>query len=413
MNRLLLVFLMIPLTVYGQGEDQAPRVGNPHGDMDLDCVLCHTEQSWDEEGRVKDFDHSVTGFDLEGLHEHAKCRDCHREPVFAHVGTACADCHQDIHRGRLGPVCEDCHSPTGWVDRPQMRRDHDATALPLVGAHERVDCDACHEGPVSSDYVGTPIDCYACHMEAYYGTTSPDHEASGFGTDCIRCHGVFSSTWGSGDFVHPASFTLTGAHRLLECMACHQDGFVGTSTDCVACHQEDYDRTTDPNHVTAGFSTDCRACHTTSAWDPATFDHSVTSFPLTGAHRSLDCLSCHESGYTGTPTDCVACHRPEYDGTAHPNHAASNFPTTCESCHTTTAWTPSTWDHEPLFPIDSGAHKATSCIDCHMVSSDYRIYECIFCHEHTRAEMDPKHSEVQGYQFLSTECFRCHPRGTH
>jgi hypothetical protein len=338
MKRLvMLLLLMTPVMALGQ----APRVGNPHGDMKLDCMLCHTEQSWDEEGRVKDFDHSTTGFDLEGLHSHAKCRDCHKEPVFAHVGTACVDCHQDIHRGRLGPACEDCHTPAGWVDRPQMRRDHDATALPLVGAHERVDCDACHEGAVRSDYVGTPFDCYSCHGDDYHGTTAPDHELSGFGTDCIQCHGVFAATWGSGDFIHSGAFPLTGAHRTAECMACHTDGFAGTPTDCVACHQDDYDGTNDPAHMAAGFPTDCRACHTTNAW------------------------------------------------------------------------TPSTWDHDPLFPIYSGRHAQewNTCTDCHTVPSNYAVFECILCHEHNQADTDDDHSEVQDYRYLSTDCFRCHPRG--
>ncbi len=413
MKRLIFLLMMIPLIAFGQGEDQAPRVGNPHGDMDLDCVLCHTEQSWDEEGRVKDFDHAATGFELEGLHVHAQCRECHRQPVFAHVGTSCADCHQDIHRGRLGPVCEDCHSPTGWVNRDQMRRDHDATTLPLVGAHERVDCDACHSGPVSSDYVGTPADCYACHAEAYFGTTNPDHEASGFGTNCMECHGVFSSTWGSGDFIHSAAYPLTGAHRTVDCMACHTDGFAGTPTDCVACHQDEYDRTTDPNHGSAGFPTDCRACHTTSGWEPAFFNHDATAYPLTGQHRTLDCLSCHESGYTGTPTDCVACHQADFDGTTDPNHLASDFPTSCQDCHTTNGWSPSTWDHETWFPIRNGDHSGISCTECHVVPTNYSAFECILCHEHNRDDMDRDHSEVEFYEYLSSECFRCHPRGDH
>ncbi len=417
MKRLvLLLFLMIPITVLGQDRDEGrgPRVGNPHGDMKLDCVLCHTAQSWDEEGRVKDFDHSVTGFDLEGLHVHAQCRECHKEPVFAHVGTACVDCHQDIHRGRLGPVCEDCHTPNGWVDRSQMRRDHDATALPLVGAHERVDCDACHEGAVRSDYAGTPYDCYSCHADVYHGTTAPAHEASGFGTDCIQCHGVFAATWGAADFIHSAAFPLTGAHLFLECVDCHADGFVGTPTDCEACHQDDYDRTTDPAHLAAGFSVNCRACHSTSAWEPASFDHNTTAFPLTGAHRTLDCQACHASGYTGTPTDCFACHQADYDGTSDPNHTAADFPTTCVTCHTTTAWTPSTWDHDILFPIYSGTHAPVwnSCADCHVNPSNYTVFECIFCHEHTQVETDADHSEVSGYSYVSSECFRCHPRGT-
>ena len=294
-----------------------------------------------------------------------------------------------------------------------MRRDHDATALPLVGAHERVDCDACHEGAVRSDYVGTPVECYSCHSENYLGTTSPDHRASGFGTDCIVCHGVFSSTWGSGDFIHSASFPLTGEHRFLECASCHENGFAGTPTDCYSCHRSDYDGATDPAHLSAGFSTDCRACHTTSGWRPASFNHNTTAFPLTGAHRSLDCLSCHESGYTGTPTDCAACHQGDYDGTTAPNHLASNFPTSCVDCHSTSAWEPSTWDHEPLFPINNGAHNDASCTECHVVPTNYSAFECIFCHEHRQSEMDPKHSEESGYRYLSSECYRCHPRGTH
>jgi len=413
MKSLLLLLLLLAASALAQDEGQAPRVGNPHGDMDLDCVLCHTEQSWDEAGRAQDFDHSVTGFALEGLHKLARCRDCHTEPVFAHVGTSCVDCHQDIHLGREGPVCSDCHTPDGWVDRPQMRRDHDATALPLVGAHAMTDCGACHAGPVGSFYVGTPIDCYDCHSDQYLATTEPNHQSAGFGTDCIQCHGVFAATWGSGDFIHSSAFPLTGAHRTVDCLSCHSNGYQGTPTDCVACHQDDYDSTTDPDHAAALMPTDCRVCHNTTAWEPAFFNHNLTAFPLTGAHRNQDCLACHQNGYTGTPSECVACHQDDYDGTSAPNHVAANFPTTCQSCHSTTAWEPSTWDHERLFPINSGAHRQVSCTECHVVPTNYAAFECILCHEHTRDLMDPKHREVSDYSFDSAACYRCHPRGTH
>jgi len=198
-------------------------------------------------------------------------------------------------------------------------------------------------------------------------------------------------------------------------MACHTDGFAGIPTDCVACHQDDYDSSTDPGHLAAGFSTDCRSCHTTNGWVPSTFDHNATAFPLTGAHRPLDCLACHASGYSGTPTDCVACHQDDYDGTTDPAHLAAGFPTDCLPCHTTTAWTPSTWDHDPLFPIYNGKHAQewNTCTDCHTVPSNYAVFECIFCHEHNQSDSDDDHSEVQDYRYLSSECFRCHPRGTN
>lgn len=336
-------FLLLLLMTAGLSSAQeAPRAGNPHGPMDLDCVLCHDEGSWQISGRPDGFDHATTGFPLVGRHAEAHCRDCHEDPRFAFVGTSCADCHADIHKGRLGPDCQQCHTPEAWVQRSEQRVAHDATSFPLVGAHDRVDCDACHTGPLAGDYVGTPTDCYFCHAETYAATMNPDHQTAGFGTDCQECHSPYSSTWGSGDFSHPASFPLTGAHGRLECTACHVGGFTGAVTDCYACHQDDFEGTNDPDHVGAG------------------------------------------------------------------------FPVTCAICHTTTAWEPSSWDHDTLFPIYTGRHRSEwdSCVDCHVVPSNYVVFECIFCHEHNRSDTDQQHQEEgNDYQYNSLACFDCHPRG--
>ena len=539
----------------------APRAGNPHGDMKLDCRLCHREQDWSVDAKASTFDHTTTGFALEGHHALVACKDCHQQTQFAHIGTRCADCHLDAHKGGLGPACEQCHTPDGWVERTAAQRQHDTTRLPLVGAHAKVDCDACHTGAVNGQYVGTPADCFACHQATFEATRNPDHRAAGFTTDCSRCHGVFSATWGRGDFVHSLNFPLTGAHaaaacaechtsergfagtptdcfachqpdydgstdpshaaaglgttcttchgtsawrpssydhstppanyrldgghRGVACAACHTAGYVGTSSECYACHRPDYETATDPNHVAGGFPTDCATCHTpttwnqssfdhartafpltgahasqtctqchasgytgtptdcyachqtnyagttnpnhvtanlpttcivchnTTAWAPAQFDHATTRFPLTGAHRNAACEACHAAGYTGTPTDCYACHQADYQQTNNPNHASASFPTTCTTCHSTTAWSPSTWDHEPIFPIESGAHQNMACAQCHVVPSNYSTFECILCHEHAQSTMDNKHQDVRNYQWVSTACYGCHPRGRH
>jgi hypothetical protein len=314
---------------------------NPHGNADLDCAACHAEAVGPGDEVGEGFDHATTGFALEGAHARALCRDCHDDPAFNRVGTACADCHADVHRGRLGPACDACHTPAAWLDHGALRRRHDGTALPLVGAHAAVDCEACHGDPLGSQYVGTPTDCYACHAATWAATAAPPHDASGFGTDCARCHGVYATGWSGGDFRHPASFPLTGGHALPECAACHTGGFTGTPTACVACHQDDYDRTADPNHAAAGFPTDCRACHTPTAWEP------------------------------------------------------------------------STWNHDLMFPNYSGKHrdKWDTCADCHVAPTNSAVFECIYCHEHNQGDTDADHSEVGGYQYLSSECFRCHPRG--
>ncbi|PJA28873.1 MAG: hypothetical protein CO189_03905, partial [candidate division Zixibacteria bacterium CG_4_9_14_3_um_filter_46_8] len=149
-------------------------------------------------------------------------------------------------------------------------------------------------------------------------------------------------------------------------------------------------------------------------WSPATFDHNLTDFPLTGAHISVPCIECHANGYSGTPTNCYSCHQDDYNNTSDPNHQAAGFPITCESCHNTISWNQTTWNHDALyFPIYSGKHrnKWDICADCHVNSNDFTVFECIFCHEHNRQDMDSEHNDVPGYQYLSSACYNCHPRG--
>jgi hypothetical protein len=392
----------------------AQPAASPHGTLATDCRICHGDGSWRAGDGPLDFDHETTGFPLLGAHRGLACRLCHENLEFARVGALCADCHTDAHRGSLGLDCETCHSERGWEDRSRLRELHDTTAFPLRGAHAQADCVACHTGPEETAYVGTPVDCYACHVDEYTATTSPDHDAAGYGHDCTLCHDPFRAGWTGGRILHPAAFPLTGAHARTDCATCHTNGYSPLPTDCYACHQADYDGSTDPGHAAAGFPVTCADCHGTSAWSPATFDHGATAFALTGAHRSTDCAACHADGYTGTPTDCYACHRADYDGTTDPDHAATGFPVSCTDCHGTSAWSPADWDHDSLFPIYSGRHRDewNSCADCHVTAADYSHFECIFCHEHNRTDTDRDHREEPDYRYTSEGCFDCHPRGS-
>jgi hypothetical protein len=388
------------------------RAESPHGNLDIDCAICHDTESWDVDNRPPGFDHAEHGFPLTGGHERVACRECHRSLVFAHVGVACLDCHLDVHRGELGRDCADCHRTAGWEDRSAMIARHAELAFPLIGAHAWADCGACHRGQPGEEYTQTPTDCVDCHLGDYQAATEPDHIAAGFPTTCQDCHFVFATSWSAVDFSH-AGFPLSGAHARAECTDCHTDGFGPLPTDCYDCHRSDYESAADPDHVGALLPTACAVCHGVDAWRPASFQHDLTGFPLTGAHAGLDCTACHAAGYTGTPTDCYACHQLEYDATTDPNHAAASFPTTCETCHTTAAWEPATWDHDAIFPIYTGRHSNawTSCVECHVQPSDYGVFECIFCHEHNQAATDGEHDEVSGYVYESGACLDCHPRG--
>src|SRR5258705_11161490 len=77
----------------------------------------------------------------------------------------------------------------------------------------------------------------------------------------------------------------------------------------------------------------CQQCHNTAAWTGATFDHSTTGFPLTGAHTALQCVQCHVNNnysLTSANTTCVSCHLKDFQGTTNPNHVPARFPQTCQ-----------------------------------------------------------------------------------
>jgi len=176
-----------------------------------------------------------------------------------------------------------------------------------------------------------------------------------------------------------------------------------------------YNATTKPPHAANGINTTCQSCHTTTAWLPGTFNHSATRFALTGAHVSQTCLACHGDGvYRGKSMVCLSCHTTDYNATTNPNHRTAQFPTGCESCHTTTRWLGATFNHDgPWFPIYSGKHRGkwNTCTQCHNNSANYREFTCLSCHEHNQSSMDSKHRGRNGYKYESPSCYACHPRG--
>jgi hypothetical protein len=192
------------------------------------------------------------------------------------------------------------------------------------------------------------------------------------------------------------------------CLQCHGDGvYRGKDASCVSCHRSAYDGTTDPAHGAARFPLECASCHTTTAWQPASFDHGTTSFPLTGAHRAVSCQSCHADGvYAGKSTACVACHQSDYNGTSDPGHLAAQFSTDCTVCHTTTAWSGATFNHNgTAFPL-TGAHVAATCAQCHG-DGVYagKSTACLACHQSDyNGTTDPNHVAAQ----FPTTCGDCH-----
>ena len=85
------------------------------------------------------------------------------------------------------------------------------------------------------------------------------------------------------------------------------------------------------------------------------FDHFRTGFPLTGAHASVRCESCHRGGtFAGTPTDCASCHNDVIAIGKPSRHIRTQAK--CDSCHTTRSWQIVRFDH---------AGTTASCKSCH------------------------------------------------
>ena len=390
---------------------------SPHGkNFDIDCEECHSTDKWDIDYKKLNFNHSVTEFELIGQHRVLDCRTCHETIRFSEISDQCASCHTDLHQNSVGPNCEQCHTSDSWLVK-NINEMHQVSRFPLEGAHKQANCTECHASINNLVFEPLAAECIDCHINDYQSAKQPDHIAAGFSNECQDCHQVTDLTWSKANVTHDF-FPLVGGHNLRNCFDCHtQNSFVGLSQNCFSCHQTDFNLTTDPNHISAGFSTDCAQCHTTNSnWRPASFNDHDSFFKLVGAHKTIenDCAKCHETGYANTPDQCYDCHRNNYEGTTNPSHQAAGFATDCESCHNSNAWQPASFDHDnQFFPIYSGKHNNewNECSDCHTNSSNYQVFECITCHEHNQTDMNNDHNGINGYRYESSACFACHPSG--
>ena len=330
------------------------------------CETCHSTVQW----LGATFDHNTTRFPLTGKHSTTTCAQCHANGQYATLPTTCVSCHLPDYQMTKAPnhvaasfpqTCETCHNTTQWLG---ATFDHNTTKFPLTGKHTAVACATCH---TNGQYATLPTTCVSCHLPDYQKTTTPNHVAASFPQTCETCHNT--TQWLGAVFDHNTTkFPLTGKHTSVACATCHTNGQYATlPTTCVSCHLPDYQKTTTPNHVAAGFPQTCETCHSTTQWLGAVFNHNATKFPLTGKHTTVACATCHVNGqYATLPTTCVSCHLPDFQKTTTPNHVAAGFPQTCETCHNTIQWPGAVFDHNTTkFPL-TGKHTTVACATCHV-----------------------------------------------
>jgi hypothetical protein len=248
------VYTEVPKTCYGchQKDDDDPKKHAHHGRYGQKCDTCHTDKDW----KTLKFDHDRdTKYPLRGKHRTTKCDDCHKGDLYKDkLQSTCIVCHKkdDKHKGKEGDRCEDCHFEQDWKIT-KNKFDHDLTVFPLLGKHAKVDCKKCH---TTLEFREAKVACASCHDK-------DDQHKGRLGSVCEDCHNAVS--WKRWDFDHDTRthFKLDGAHRKIDCYACHKQPIKGRALlpmACVSCHEND-------DAHGGNFGRQCDRCHQTRDWE--------------------------------------------------------------------------------------------------------------------------------------------------
>lgn len=263
-------------------------------------------------------------------------------------------------------------APTGGA----VGRDfnHAMTGFALSGAHATTACETCHVGGV---FKGTPRNCDECHATGrriVATPKSPNHIVTT--AQCDSCH-FNTVTFLGARFNH-------GTARPGECNTCHNGRIA---------------RGKHATHISTALAQDrCDACHRTSAWVPASWNHS-------GVTGDCSQSGCHSPGGVARVQsashlpmsmppvnflgNCRACHTNFYSFyRAFYNHAGA--PTTCQTCHGT---------HNA--PVYSNVKSPTAAI--HGVISTLGVNVCTRCHTSYNTFGFARFDHVG-----ATDCKTCH-----
>ncbi len=399
------------------------------------CTECHKEHHGKEFTLIrfdrKSFDHSTTGYRLEGKHFSLDCEQCHRRDhitaadvrsnsalmgskTYLGLSRNCASCHRDAHAGQLSQDCLSCHSYDGW--KPVRGFNHDRARFPLTGKHLQVECAKCHTRPggpeTQMQFAKMEFSrCNACHTDPHAGR---------FTQPCGQCHAT--AGWKEGaakKFDHASTrFALRGKHASVRCEQCHaqsnpargsrqtQAFHITNFSRCNDCHADPHKGQFTRNPATST----CASCHTEAGWKEGkarTFDHSTTRFPLRGKHISVSCGRCHSGAPPDNPRSsagridtrkfaaCAECHQDPHGG----QFADRKDRGACESCHNENAFSPSVYtaaDHASTrFPL-TGSHGAVPCGRCHATKGNAGIasvtfarradVRCVDCHDNVHRD---------------------------
>lgn len=257
--------------------------------------------------------------------------------------------------------------------------EHFSTGFPLTGAHNRVDCQTCHQGSI---FKGTPMLCSGCHVRAgrIDASAKPvNHILSTKACDschntydwksairidhaevlgrCVKCHNGSVALGKNRNHV-TSNDLCEDCHNTLAWSNAHYD-HSGITARCSSCHNRIIATGKSNNHVTT--QEECDLCHSTRAWTPAGFDHSNVTEPCSNCHNGSTATGIGRNHFI-TSQQCDYCHTAGGSwGTIVFRHTSGNYPgdhrgnLSCASCHTSNNEVIS-WRYTAYKPDCAGCH---------------------------------------------------------
>lgn len=439
-----------------------------------ECISCHFEHKgrnfkmikWD--GGKENFNHGLTGYQLEGKHKTDWCEKCHKpeqivdavvrnqagvsvslKNTYLGLSQECTTCHFDEHRKQLDAKCGQCHDFENWKESIKKKFDHEKTKYPLVGLHRNVECVKCHvmtsdpqkqpDGSIDKDFANYKkldfSNCTPCHKDPHQNK---------FGPNCVKCHDPLGWTHVvMVGFDHSKTkYPLIGKHRIVDCEKCHQPDLKKPAlyknmkfTNCTDCHAD----THAGQFAQRADNGRCEACHNESGFVPSLFTverHNLeTKYILTASHIKPACDKCHvklapaefklRSGFAA-PGDstamifkfndkkCSFCHADIHRGQFTEKLKKQD----CDICHKVEGWKDLKFDHnkDSEFAL-SGKHKDQKCEKCHKLIDENTelkrvLYKpvskfCESCHIDLHEGQFAKKSDLTESHHL-TRCEDCH-----
>jgi hypothetical protein len=390
-----------------------------------DCASCHSDHHGVKFQMIRfdtaQFNHSLTGYNLQGSHSEINCKSCHKRDFITDPGIKeradtymgldqqCLTCHADYHQGALSTDCAGCHDFNKF--KPAQKFDHNRARFKLVGSHAEVDCAKCHKisvqnGKEIQQFKGLSFGkCTDCHRDIH---------ANKFGQNCTQCHTMisFHQIKGMKSFNHSkTNYPLEGKHNQVACAKCHKAGYSKKLRYnlCTDCHTDYHKK----QFMVQGKTPDCSTCHSILGFDQSSFtieQHNESPYPLKGAHLAIPCFECHKKNETWSfrqiGTNCIDCHKDIHasamDTKYYPEAA-------CQTCHSNNSWVEIDFDHSKTGYALQGAHLRQSCRSCHFKVGDEGLVEqkfsqltssCTECHKDAHQKQFDE-SAGQG-------CLKCH-----